>query len=340
VVLTVGATAGDIVDVVAYGAFVVANMYTKAEVDAKDATKVPVAGATTITGVKTFTSSPVIPDAVNANEPVSKGQLDTKPTGFKNYIINGGFDINQRGYVSGTATVGANEYTLDRWRVATLGEALTFTTAAGITTITAPLSGVETVLEPIIAGAYTLNVNGTATATVSESVDNITYTAIIPNTDGSYTTTGYNYIKINLANGTAKQVQLEEGSVATSFEQRPYGLELSLCQRYFQKSYSDGVALGTITPNGQLILYNRTVDTTGFGFYTHNFILTMRTAPSLKRYNPFNGNADTVYSTLDNNYNFSPITNVNDRGFSFGTSSNVANLGNYLFMHYTADAEL
>lgn len=29
------------------------------------------------------------------------------------------------------------------------------------------------------------------------------------------------------------QVQLEEGSVATPFEQRPYGLELSLCQRYY-----------------------------------------------------------------------------------------------------------
>ena len=30
-------------------------------------------------------------------------------------------------------------------------------------------------------------------------------------------------------------VQLEEGSVATPFENRPYGLELSLCQRYYQK---------------------------------------------------------------------------------------------------------
>ena len=29
------------------------------------------------------------------------------------------------------------------------------------------------------------------------------------------------------------QFQLEEGSVATPFEQRPYGLELSLCQRYY-----------------------------------------------------------------------------------------------------------
>lgn len=34
------------------------------------------AGDQTIAGVKTFTSSPVIPDAVNANEPATKGQLD------------------------------------------------------------------------------------------------------------------------------------------------------------------------------------------------------------------------------------------------------------------------
>ena len=33
---------------------------------------------------------------------------------------------------------------------------------------------------------------------------------------------------------TIRDVQLEEGSVATPFEQRPYGLELSLCQRYYQ----------------------------------------------------------------------------------------------------------
>jgi len=39
VVLSVGATAGDIVDVIAYGAFAVANTYTKAEVDSKDALK-------------------------------------------------------------------------------------------------------------------------------------------------------------------------------------------------------------------------------------------------------------------------------------------------------------
>jgi hypothetical protein len=40
-------------------------------------------------------------------------------------------------------------------------------------------------------------------------------------------------------------VQLEVGSVATPFEHRSYGEELALCQRYYEKSYSQGVTPGT-----------------------------------------------------------------------------------------------
>ena len=47
-------------------------------------------------------------------------------------------------------------------------------------------------------------------------------------------------------------VQLEEGSVATPFEQRPYGLELSLCQRYYESSYSNGVAVDYLHAVGLL----------------------------------------------------------------------------------------
>jgi len=40
-------------------------------------------------------------------------------------------------------------------------------------------------------------------------------------------------------------LQLEIGTVATPFEHRPIGVELSLCQRYCQKSYDLGTAPGT-----------------------------------------------------------------------------------------------
>jgi hypothetical protein len=40
-------------------------------------------------------------------------------------------------------------------------------------------------------------------------------------------------------------VQLEKGSTATSFDYRPYGTELALCQRYFERSYNIGTATAT-----------------------------------------------------------------------------------------------
>jgi hypothetical protein len=52
-------------------------------------------------------------------------------------------------------------------------------------------------------------------------------------------------------------VQLEKGSTATSFDYRPYGTELALCQRYYYQyflntgTYSEPVLQGTSTTNGQ-----------------------------------------------------------------------------------------
>jgi hypothetical protein len=56
-------------------------------------------------------------------------------------------------------------------------------------------------------------------------------------------------------------VQLEVGSTATSFDYRPYGTELALCQRYFWKQtyqqantrFGTGIGLGDTTIDGLLI---------------------------------------------------------------------------------------
>jgi len=146
--------------------------------------------------------------------------------GIRNALINGNPTINQRGYVSGTATTAANEYTLDRWRVVVSGESVTWTDSENVRTVTAPAGGVEQVIEGIniLSGTYTLNWTGTATATVDGSS---------VSKGGNVTLTGGTNCTVRFSNGTFSLAQLEPGSVATPFEHRSYGDEYLRCLRYF-----------------------------------------------------------------------------------------------------------
>jgi hypothetical protein len=67
-------------------------------------------------------------------------------------------------------------------------------------------------------------------------------------------------------------VQLEKGSTATSFDYRPYGTELALCQRYYQKLGSSGNING-------LIASGVNFGTTTSLLYC-KFTTTMRAAPT------------------------------------------------------------
>jgi len=53
-------------------------------------------------------------------------------------------------------------------------------------------------------------------------------------------------------------VQLEVGSTATSFDYRPYGTELALCQRYYWKMYSIDAGPGAYTGLASGIVYTST----------------------------------------------------------------------------------
>lgn len=179
--------------------------------------------------------------------------------GFRNLIINGNPTINQRGYVSGTATSGANQYTLDRWRVVTSGQNISFTDSANVRTVTAPAGGCEQVVEglSILSGTYTLNWTGTATATIDG-------TAVAKG--GNVTLTGGTNATVKFSSGTFTQVQLEPGPVATPFERRSFGQELALCQRYYL--LFQGQAGG--------------VTTTGVGMYGMvDFKVSMRLNPTI-----------------------------------------------------------
>jgi len=84
-------------------------------------------------------------------------------------------------------------------------------------------------------GSPTVTSIGTQAVTISATESTVSWTFAVP----SAATTG---IQIRITGGalaatqtlTIGQVQLEKGSTATSFDYRPYGTELMLCQRYYE----------------------------------------------------------------------------------------------------------
>ncbi len=61
-----------------------------------------------------------------------------------------------------------------------------------------------------------------------------------------------NFVGTNGATFYITGVQLEVGSTATSFDYRPYGTELILCQRYFEKTWQGGA---TPTDNSGIVKF-------------------------------------------------------------------------------------
>lgn len=80
-----------------------------------------------------------------------------------------------------------------------------------------------------------------------------------------------NVIATNGATFYITGVQLEKGSQSTPFDYRPYGTELQLCQRYYQKI--------SLTANPEFWGTGYWNTTTGVQIYTP-FITTMRAAPT------------------------------------------------------------
>lgn len=104
----------------------------------------------------------------------------------------------------------------------------------------------------------------TGTFTVNSTVTNYSVNISVP----AAATTG---IEILLTVGaqtsgtwTIGNMQFEKGSTATSFDYRPYGMELQLCQRYFELTSP----IGTLTSSG-----------TGYGNVV--FLTSKRTTPTL-----------------------------------------------------------
>lgn len=160
---------------------------------------------------------------------------------FRNRLHNASFSINQR-QVSGTVTLGAGTYGHDRWRAGAAGCTYKFTVSGNITIITITSGSLQQVIENvnIEGGAYYLSWSGTALGRAIAGIyGGGTYAA-----SGALTTglAGGGYVTVEFGPGTLSIPQFEPQQSSqtgpTTFEQRPVGFELALCQRFYFRRWN------------------------------------------------------------------------------------------------------
>lgn len=294
---------GDITSVgnataIASGVIVNANINASAAiVDTKLAT-ISTAGkvsnsATTATDANT--ASAIVARSASGNFDITS--INNGPlAGFRNAIINGNFDIWQRG--TSFASPAANAYTADRWEVFFNGTGATRTISrqiftAGQTDVPREPAYFARFAQSVAGSGATLNQfdqriedvrtfagqqvtisfwakaaantilpnvvlqqffgsGGTPSATTNTTAGSsisittawqkFSYQVSIPSISGKTLGTDNNHSLIVVLNMPVNatftvdiaQVHLELGTVATSLERRPVGIELSLCQRYYE----------------------------------------------------------------------------------------------------------
>ena len=140
-------------------------------------------------------------------------------------------------------------------------------------------------------------------------------------------------------------VQLEKGSTATSFDYRPYGTELRLCQRYYEKSYDISTAAGTASVQGysSSSVGSNTVPA-GQAYSQICFAVSKRAAPTVTLYG-FQGGSGKVsnwQSGADFAANSGIANSTGTEGFNAYNNSGgtLATSAYAIIYHWTASIEL
>ena len=135
-------------------------------------------------------------------------------------------------------------------------------------------------------------------------------------------------------------VQLEKGSTASAFDYRPFGIELQLCQRYYEKSYPLSTVPGTDTTVGLCQSLNGTDGNQVAGI---RFLVPKRATPTGFFWSK-GGTASTLSSTsfvnAANAGSWSTMADASGFGFRCIVGSGGLASGTAFTWHYAASAEL
>ena len=177
---------------------------------------------------------------------------------------------------------------------------------------------------------------GTTPEELSETVNTTTawvqqsHTFTIANTadagDQCFAVIFYNAVATNTSILLAG-ISLEPGPVATPFEQRPIGLELELCKRYYQYiDYSSN--------NG-----SQTTPGSGWYIYPIQFPVQMRQAPTVSASDAGSNTGDAIYQLVDGTSGTGFVV-VNNYDTSIAIRGNNSTVTRFLRGRVKLDAEL
>jgi hypothetical protein len=260
-----------------------------------------------------------------------------------NLLINGDFQINQRVFTGGALAAGS--YGHDRWKADTGGASYAVTTAAY--TVTLASGALAQIIESEWMAGQPL-----AAQTVTVSIDSPSADMTITLGSGTGTITagtGRRSLSLTLAAGdtgnlafkiaraaagsvTFGRVKVEVGAAATGWQPRPRAQEKALAERYYQKSYQDGIGPGVATSAGALSQYGATTTV----WLPVRLGVRMRTSPAVTVYSSGTGTVAKLYDTTAGDLGVS-VVQIGEQGFVVygGGSSNA-----FQYAQFTAAAEL
>jgi hypothetical protein len=194
-----------------------------------------------------------------------------------------------------------------------------------------------------------------ATTSVTVTTTRTKFTMVLPFPDMSSKTiaavgSGGSYTRLLLSPSSLPasawieidSVQIEPGSVDTSFDYRPYPTELVMCQRYFIKTFA---AAQAPVQNSGTVSGAHIGNCLGGGFGTMctvRFPVVMRAAPTITGYNPSASNGLIRNTSGSSDIQYCGIATQSEGGFNFypyGANHDSAT-GYQWAWHWTAVAEL